>query len=89
MVEKSSPDVLALTFFSSFFALLLSSFWTTAVVTSVVPFPPPVLAFIFFIAHRVSATPLLVEFSSRIAISRYRAFRESICAQEEAPMNVH
>ena len=52
----------------------------------VVPFPPPVLAFIFYRAYG-SAVLLLVDFSSNGAInnSRSRVFRKSICAQEKSP----
>ena len=45
----------------------------------VLPFPPPVIAFIF-LAHRVQY-PLIVDFSSSVANSRSRAFRESNSAQ--------
>ena len=53
-----------------------------AVVTVVVPSPPPVLDFIFFRAKSL-ATTLFVDSSSSVANSpRPRAFRESSCAQE-------
>ena len=53
-----------------------------AVVTGVVlPFPPPVVAFIL-LAHRVRH-PLIVDFSSSVANSRSRAFRKSIRAQDD------
>ena len=45
------------------------------------PFPPPVIAFIF-LAHRVQH-PLIVDFSSSVANSRSRAFRKSLSAQDE------
>ena len=58
-------------------------------VTGVVPFSPPVLAFNFYRAYGVQkAVPLLVDFSSSVAYSRPRAFRKSICAQEKVPTNL-
>ena len=59
-----------------------------AVDTGVVPFPPRFLPLIF-IAHLGSALPLLVDFSSNVANSRSRAFRQSICAQEKVPTNLY
>ena len=60
-----------------------------AVVTGVVPSPPPVLAFNFcFIAHRVQQSHCWSIFSSNDANSRSRAFRLSICAQEKVPTNL-
>ena len=47
----------------------------------VLPFPPPVIAFIFW-AHRAQH-PLIVDFSSSVANSRSRAFRKSISAKDE------
>ena len=58
-------------------------------VTGVVPSSPPVLAFNFYRAQG-SAIPRLVDFStSVVANSRSRAFRKSICAQEEVPTNLY
>ena len=57
-------------------------------VTGVVPFPPPVLAFNFCRPYG-SAIPLLVDFSSSVANSRPRAFRKSICAQEKVPTDFY
>ena len=60
-----------------------------AVVTGVVPFPPPlVLAFKFYRAQG-SAIPLLVDFSSSVVNSRSRAFRKSVYAQEKVPTNLY
>ena len=77
-------------FFCFFRTLLLFSFWTTAVVTGVVPSPPRFLPS-NFIAHRVPAILLLVDCSSSVAAnSRSRAFRKSICAQEKkVPTNLY
>ena len=47
----------------------------------VLPFPPSVIAF-FFLAHRVQH-PQIVDFSSSVANSRSRAFRQSISAQDD------
>ena len=44
--------------------------------------PPPRLLPSFFLAHRVQH-PLIVDFSSSVANSRFRAFRKSISAQDE------
>ena len=77
------------TFFFFFFSTLsLSSFWTSRVVTGVVPSPPSVLAFNFYRAQG-SAIPLLVDCSSNVADSRSRAFRKSICPQEKVPTNLY
>ena len=71
-------------FFSSFFFhtstfQLLDKPWS-----QMSSFLPPGSCLQFFIAHRVdSAIPLLVHFSSSVANSRFRIFRESICAQEK------
>ena len=48
----------------------------------------PVLASHFYRAQG-SAIALLVDFSSRVANSRSRAFRKSICTQEKVPTNSH
>ena len=56
-----------------FRTLLLSSFWTSCG-HRCRPFSPLVVAF---------------NFSSSVAISRSRAFRKSICAQEKVPTNLH
>ena len=58
-----------------------------AVVTGVVPSPPRFLPSIF-VAHR-GQIPLLVDFSSSIDNSRFRAFGKSICAQEKVPTNLY
>ena len=59
-----------------------------AVVTGVVPSFPPVLSFKFLSRiDRVSAIPLLVDFSWNAANSRSRAFRKSMCAQGKVPTN--
>ena len=55
-------------------------------ITGVVPSPPPVITFMY-IAHRVQH-PLIVDFSSSVANSRSRAFRESIGAQEKVPRKI-
>ena len=57
-------------------------------VTGVVPSPARFLPSIF-IAHKGSAIPLLVDFSSRVANSLSRAFRKSICAREKVPTNLY
>ena len=76
--------LLVLSFFFFFsLTLLLSSFWTSRG-HRCRSFSPPVLAFDFYRAWG-SAIPLLVDFSSRVANSRSRAFRKSICAQEKVP----
>ena len=66
------------------YTLLLSSFWTSRG-HRCRPFSPHVLAFNFYRAEG-SAIPLLVDFSSSVAHSRPRAFRKSICAQEQVPL---
>ena len=73
----------------AFFNLTLqvSSFWTSRG-RRCRPFSPPVLAFNFYRAQG-SAIPLLVDFSTSVANSRSRAFRKSICAQENVPTNVY
>ena len=68
-----------------FRTLVLSSFWTSRG-HRCRPFSPQVLAFNFYSAEG-SAIPLLVDFSSSVANSRCRVFRESICAQEKVPRN--
>ena len=70
-----------------FCTLLLSSFWTSRG-HRCRPFSPPVVAFNFYPAQGL-AIPLLVDFSSSVAISRSRAFRKSICAREKVPTNLY
>ena len=43
----------------------------------------------FLLRIGFSAIPLLVDISSSVAYSRSRAFRKSICAQEEVPANLY
>ena len=50
---------------------------------------PSVLAFILFYRAQGSAIPLLVDFSSSVASSRFFAFRKSICAEEKVPTNLY
>ena len=76
------------TFFFSFFAHFYFPASGQAVVTGVVPSPPRFLPS-FFIAHRVTAIPLLVDFSSRVANSRSRISRKSICPQEKGATNLY
>ena len=78
------PLLLFFFFFSHFFLPASGQ----AVVTGVSPFPPSVLAFNFNRAYS-SAVQLLVDFSSSVATSRYRAFRMSIRAQEKVPTNLY
>ena len=70
-------------FFLSYTILLSSSFWTSRVVTDVVPSPPRFLPSAF-ITHRVQQIPLLIEFLLSVDNSRSRAFRKSICAQQKS-----
>ena len=58
-----------------------------AVVTGVVPSLPGLLPSIF--SAYGSAISLLVDFSSSVANSRSRTFRESICAQGKYPTNLY
>ena len=57
-------------------------------VTGVVPSPPPVLAFNFYRA-KGSAIPLLVDFSSSVANSRSRAFRNVNSCTKKIPTNLY
>ena len=73
-------------FFFFFLTLSLSSFWTSRG-HRCRPFFPPVLASIF-IAHRVQQSHCSSIFHRvKIANSRSRAFRKSICSQEKVPTN--
>ena len=66
---------------------LLSSFWTSRG-HRCRSFFPPLHAYKIYCAWG-SANPLLVDFSSRVANVRSRAFRKSICAQEKVPTNIY
>ena len=70
-----------------FHAHIPSSFWPSRV-DRCRPSFSPVLGVNF---HRAqdSAISLLVRFSSNVSNSRSRAFRESICAQENVLANLH
>ena len=74
-------------FFFFFLTLLLFIFWTSRG-HRCRPFSPPVLAFNFY-RGQGSAIPLLVDFSSSVANSRFRAFRKSIWAQEQVPTTLY
>ena len=52
------------------------------------PFSVPVVALNFYLAQG-SEIPLLVDFSSSGANTRFRDFRKSICGQEEVPTNIY
>ena len=69
--------------FRNFFTHIYFPASGRAVVTSVVPSRPRFLPSI--LSAWGSAIPLLVDFSSSVANSRCRAFRESTCAQEKSP----
>ena len=71
-------------FFSHTFNLqLLDKPWTQ--VSSLLP-PGFCLQF----SSRIGfSNPLLLDFSSTVANSRFRAFRKSICAQEKIPTSLH
>ena len=68
-----------------FFTLLLSSLWTSRG-HRCRSFSPPVLAFNF---HRAKGLIARRFFHRVFANSRYRAFRKSICAQEEFTTNLY
>ena len=57
-------------------------------VTGVAPSLPGFLLSIF-IAQKGPEIPLLVDFSSIVANSRFRAFRKSICVQEKVPTSLY
>ena len=84
--------ILLCTIITIFFFFFLHTFRFPAsgqaVVTGVVPSPPRFLPSIF-IAHRVQQSHCSSYFSSSVANSRSRAFRKSICAQEQVPTNFY
>ena len=68
--------------------LLLSSFWTSCGL-GCHPFPPPVRAFSFLMAHRAQHSHCSSTFiECCYNNSRSLAFRGSICAQEKVPTNL-
>ena len=82
--------VVPLFFYSNLFlfrTLVFSSFWTSRG-HRCCPFFPPVLAF-HFCREEGSAIPLVVHFSSSVANSRSRIFRDSICAQEKKSRRIY
>ena len=60
-----------------------------AVVTGVVPSPPPVLEPSTFMAHRVQQSHCSSIFIECVANSRSRGVRKSIRAQEKVPTNLY
>ena len=84
---KVSRLDLFLFFFSFFVSLLLSTFSTSCGLRCR-PFSPPGTCLQFLWRIRFSITTAR-RLSSNVANSRFRAFRESICAQEKVPTNLY